>query len=76
VRGQLFTDFSLTRRQVDVLEQLTLGRESRDIAAALHLSTRSVDDHVRDLHIIMGTHDRAALVSIWLEVLYAAIDSI
>jgi DNA-binding CsgD family transcriptional regulator len=39
----------LTRREVEVLRLVAVGRTNREIARELHLSTRTVDMHVRNV---------------------------
>jgi DNA-binding CsgD family transcriptional regulator len=52
----------LTRREREVLDHLVEGRTNRDIAAALFLSTRTVDMHVRNLLAKLGCSSRALAV--------------
>lgn len=52
----------LTRRECEVLGHLVEGRTNREIAAALFLSTRTVDMHVRNILAKLGCSSRAAAV--------------
>lgn len=52
----------LTRREHEVLGHLADGRTNRDIAAALFLSTRTVDMHVRNILAKLGCPSRATAV--------------
>ena len=49
----------LTRRELDVLRQLAVGRTNREIAADLYVSPRTVDMHVRNLLRKLGCRSRA-----------------
>lgn len=52
----------LTRREREVLGHLAEGRTNREIAAALFLSTRTVDMHVRNILAKLGCSSRATAV--------------
>jgi DNA-binding NarL/FixJ family response regulator len=52
----------LTRREREVLGHLAKGRTNREIAAALFLSTRTVDMHVRNILAKLGCSSRATAV--------------
>lgn len=49
----------LSRREVEVLRLLAAGRSTRQIAATLALSPRTVQRHVANLYLKIGTHCRA-----------------
>jgi ATP/maltotriose-dependent transcriptional regulator MalT len=49
----------LTRREVDVVRLLAVGRTNREIAAELFVSTRTVDMHVRNLLRKLDSRSRA-----------------
>jgi len=53
----------LTRRESEVLEQLTLGYSIREIAELLHLSHHTVQDHVKHLHTKLDANNRGELVA-------------
>jgi DNA-binding CsgD family transcriptional regulator len=53
----------LTRRESEVLEQLTLGYSIREIAELLHLSHHTVQDHVKHLHSKLDASNRGELVA-------------
>jgi DNA-binding NarL/FixJ family response regulator len=55
---------SLTPRQVEVLRLLENGRSTRQIAAALHLSTETVRNHIRHLLRALNAHSRLEAVAI------------
>lgn len=52
----------LTRREREVLDHLIEGKTNRDIAAALFLSIRTVDMHVRNILAKLGCSSRAMAV--------------
>src|SRR3712207_6166762 len=49
----------LTRRELDVLRLLAVGRTNREIAGELFVSTRTVDMHVRNLLRKLDSRSRA-----------------
>jgi len=53
----------LTRRESEVLEQLTLGYSIREIAELLGLSHHTVQDHVKHLHTKVEANNRGELVA-------------
>jgi HD-GYP domain-containing protein (c-di-GMP phosphodiesterase class II)/DNA-binding CsgD family transcriptional regulator len=50
----------LTRREVEVLQLLAVGRTNRQIAAALSISPRTAEQHVQNLYGKIGASTRAA----------------
>lgn len=46
---------SLSRRERDVLEQLTNGKQSREIAEALFITVKTVEFHRANIHKKLGT---------------------
>lgn len=54
--GTLFPE--LTERQLDVFEQLTLGRSDKQIARHLGVASSTVRTHVRAILEIVGVHSR------------------
>ena len=51
----------LTRREVEVLQQIARGHSKKEIAALLHLSVKTVQNHTHSLMIKLGIHDRVHL---------------
>src|SRR4051794_33275465 len=49
----------LSQRETEVLRLLAAGRSTRQIAAALFLSPRTVQRHVANVYLKIGTHCRA-----------------
>jgi DNA-binding CsgD family transcriptional regulator len=52
----------LTPRQREVLKQLAQGRTSKEIAAVLQLSPRTVETHRADLMERLGARDTVSLL--------------
>ena len=48
----------LTRREIDVLRLVAVGRTNREVAGTLYLSPRTVDMHVRNLLAKLGCRSR------------------
>ncbi len=57
---------SLTGRQSEVLQSLTLGLTNKDIAVQLGISIRSVEEHVNNILEKIGAANRAEAVGIAL----------
>lgn len=55
----------LTRREQQVLAQVADGRTDRDIAAALHIGSRTVEKHVEHIRAKLGARSRAEAVARW-----------
>jgi DNA-binding NarL/FixJ family response regulator len=53
----------LTLRETDVLNRLAEGDTNDAIAAALHLSVKTVKEHINNLFIKSGADNRTQLVS-------------
>lgn len=56
----------ITPREQEILEQLTLGRTVRDIAAGLSRSPHTVHDHVKSLHRKLQATSRGELIARYL----------
>ncbi|NKQ58637.1 hypothetical protein HFP15_37920, partial [Amycolatopsis sp. K13G38] len=50
----------LTDREVEVLRLIARGRSNKEVAAALHLSVKTVGRHVENLYTKIGVSSRAA----------------
>jgi DNA-binding NarL/FixJ family response regulator len=55
---------SLTARELDTLEQLSLGRSTAEAAAALHISPLTVRSHVKSILTKLGAHSKLEAVTI------------
>jgi DNA-binding CsgD family transcriptional regulator len=53
----------LTRREVEIARLVAEGRSSREVAAALHLSVRTVDSHLGHAYRKLGVHTRQELAA-------------
>lgn len=53
---------ALTQREWDVLAALAEGRTTRDIAAALRVSPKTISAHLRHIFAKLGVHTRVAAV--------------
>ena len=53
----------ITAREVEVLERLASARSTKDIAAELFLSPKTVERHISNLAVKLGVDGRAALVA-------------
>jgi DNA-binding CsgD family transcriptional regulator len=56
----------VTKREQEILEQLTLGRTVRDIADVLNRSPHTVHDHVKSLHRKLNASSRGELIARYL----------
>lgn len=56
----------LSRREVEVLDQLARGRSNAQIASALYLSHGTVKNHVSRILAKLGVHNRAEAIVLWL----------
>ena len=69
IQGMMDSDppvTSLTGRQSEVLQSLTLGLTNKDIAVQLGISIRSVEEHVNNILEKIGAANRAEAVGIAL----------
>lgn len=58
------TPFSLTPREQDVLERITLGHSNREIAADLYISEKTASVHVSNIKSKLGANGRAEIAAI------------
>jgi DNA-binding NarL/FixJ family response regulator len=60
--------WNLTPRHVDALRSLALGHSNKELAAALHVTRRTAEQHVADMLARTGSESRLQLVSrLWRE---------
>ena len=64
--------FELTRREQEVLRRVIAGSPSVAIAANLHISARTVQDHLKSIFAKVGVRSRGQLVARLLEEHYPA----
>ncbi len=63
-RRDLFTrSHALTPREVDVVEQLAQGVDTRTMAAALFVSEHTIQDHLKSIFAKTGTRNRRTLLA-------------
>ena len=65
--GDSRSEPELTSRQCDVLRLIVKGQRMKEIAAVLHLSTRTVETHKYDMMQVLGVHSTAELVRYAIE---------
>ncbi len=53
----------LSAREIEVLQLVAAGSDNDEIAAALHVSTRTVERHLQNVYRKLGVHGRAARVA-------------
>jgi DNA-binding CsgD family transcriptional regulator len=53
---------SLTRRQREIVEQISAGRTNQQISAALNISTRTVEKHIENICTALDVRSRAAIL--------------
>lgn len=56
----------LTARETEVLELLSQGRPTREIAEVLSVSVSTVRNHIEHIHAKLGVHRRIDAVLLWL----------
>jgi DNA-binding CsgD family transcriptional regulator len=60
--GRRLENLGLSRRQLAVALRLLDGSSNPQIAAALHISVRTVENHLRDVYAKAAVHNRTAFV--------------
>jgi len=60
----------LTKRQIQILELIALGKTSREIADDLFIGTHTVDTHRKNMARILGLHGKGELMRYALEKKY------
>lgn len=58
---------SLTPRELEVLELMAEGKSSKEVAAALGISMRTVEGHLLLIFRKLGVRNRTAAAKIWWE---------
>ncbi len=56
----------LTAREIEVLELLSRGRRTREVAGLLSVSIATVRNHIDHIHAKLGVHRRIDAVLLWL----------
>jgi DNA-binding NarL/FixJ family response regulator len=52
----------LSRREIEIVQEVCNGRTDKAIARTLGISLNTVREHQRRIHRKLGVHDRASLV--------------
>jgi DNA-binding NarL/FixJ family response regulator len=52
----------LTKREVEVLKAIAQGQNTKHIAETLHVSERTVRNHLANIYKKLGVHDRTQAV--------------
>ena len=63
-RPSRWSRLGITDRQVEVLRLVATGISNKEVAARLHLSPRTVEEHVENLLRITAAQSRTQLVAI------------
>lgn len=56
----------LTPREAEVLGELARGRSNAEIAAALHVTRKTVKNHLNNAYAKLGVGTRAEAIALWL----------
>ena len=62
-RGKSAEDFSLTEREVEILHHLVQGNGYKAIAAKLHITTHTVNFHVKNIYRKLHVHSKSEAVA-------------
>ena len=54
----------LTKRQVEVLELVALGKSNAEVADVLFITKRSIDFHLASVNKRLGTHNRVEAINV------------
>jgi pimeloyl-ACP methyl ester carboxylesterase len=65
-RGSATSSGPLTQRQTEVLELIARGKTTREIAANLVLSERTVERHIADVYAKIGARNRSEATAFYL----------
>src|SRR5262249_25523813 len=62
----IWKPFSLTAREVQVMELVAVGLRNKEIATSLHISEETVGVHIRNIFAKLDVNDRSAAIAISL----------
>jgi DNA-binding CsgD family transcriptional regulator len=65
-RGKVMSNEPLTARQAEILGLIARGRTTREIAAELILSDRTVERHIADVYAKIGARNRSEATAFYL----------
>lgn len=60
------TTTDLTEREIEVVDLIATGRSNAEIATALHLSEKTVKNHINRAYAKLGVRTRAEAMAAWL----------
>ncbi len=63
VRSDQLERYKLTRRQIDIVNLVSLGMTNPEVADRLCISVRTVQNHLRSIYLKVNVHNRTSLVS-------------
>lgn len=58
---------ALTPREIEVLDSVKVGMRNKEIAAALHISEKTIQVHIKNLLLKLKVNDRTAAVNVALK---------
>ncbi len=64
MRPEVIQNFDLSSREVELIEHLSLGLSSEEIAGKMFLSRHTVDTHRRNIHTKTGTKNAVELLNL------------
>ena len=62
----------LTARETEILDHISRGLSTKEIAALLNLSDRTIGSHLRNIYDKLQVHSRAAAVARFLQAVRSA----
>ena len=51
-------DFDLTRRELEILEQISTGKNYQNIAERLYISAKTVSKHIENIYVKLQVHNK------------------
>ena len=60
LRGDVEEDFHLTKREIEILQWMGKGLKRREIAERMHLSSHTIDSHLRNIYKKTHSHTPVA----------------
>jgi DNA-binding NarL/FixJ family response regulator len=64
--GDARNTHGLSRREVEIMEQIVRGRWNGHIARVLYISEKTVKNHINRVYAKLGTRNRAESIALWL----------
>jgi DNA-binding CsgD family transcriptional regulator len=63
IKSDKFSQFNLTRREIDIVHLVSVGMTNPEISDKLFISVRTVQNHLRSIYSKVKVHNRTSLVS-------------